>query len=61
MLVLADGIRHDGDIINGNTDAGGRELAVGVAADRLMESHQGGVTDEKFSPLIVSPRINETA
>jgi hypothetical protein len=48
MLVLADCIHHAGDIIDGNTDVGGRELAVGVAANRLMDvSHQHGMTDEK--------------
>ena len=47
-LVLADSISHDGNIIDGDTSAGRRELAVGVAVDRLMDvSHQGGVADEK--------------
>jgi hypothetical protein len=61
-LVLADCIRHDGDKVDGNTNAGRRKPAAGVAVNCLMDvSHQGGMPDEQLSPLIVSPQIKETA
>jgi hypothetical protein len=61
-LVLAHGIRHDRYIVDGDPDAGRWKLVVGVATNRLLDvPHQGGMSDKKVVPLMVSPRIKETA
>ena len=64
VLVFADCVRHERNIIHGYPDPGGGELAVGVTPDRLANmTHEGGMVDEEsfaFDGLAMDERDSVT-